>query len=308
MQTLERQSKILNNNINIDKIMNQIDFPVELRELHHNFTDQYGNTNTLTVPNRKAIVNVDTGAVMDIVSDQYKVVTHKEALEPVLAALYDGGFSFTRTALYNDGQRLNIEATNKNTEYRVGDDVFFPRVQVLNSYDRTVSVKVIFGLFRLVCSNGMVIPAKDENGDDMGYSFNQKHKGTVNTDISIWSEYIKSTDVFSKYTNYLESLDTRVPKHVAQEILMQLMNTKDRDHKAVLDILHKAQYGEGQEGLEDNLTKLNVLHGLTQHLRDKETRVSVKETYGHGRSSLFNTMNKSNGVIEKAQQLLVQYN
>jgi hypothetical protein len=42
-----------------------------------------------------------------------------------------------------------------------GNDTIFPQLAVHHSYDGSVKYKIIFGFYRTICSNGLVVPVKE---------------------------------------------------------------------------------------------------------------------------------------------------
>ena len=132
------------------KIISDYDFLVELVSV---VTQPSG----ILIPHKFAVIRSDTKQPMGIVSNRYGLIHHKDVVD---------GF---RKALSNTEHQEHIEVINNGThlfatyripeviaEVREGDQVSFQFV-VKNSYDGNSSLQIIFGAFRLVCSNGMVI-------------------------------------------------------------------------------------------------------------------------------------------------------
>lgn len=46
-------------------------------------------------------------------------------------------------------------------EYQIGGDVCRPELVIVNSYDGSCPLRVEMGIFRLVCTNGMIVKSKD---------------------------------------------------------------------------------------------------------------------------------------------------
>lgn len=119
-----------------------------------------------------ALVRRDRGTILSVVTPKYEVITHKDAnafaedlfdrnglvIEPGHISVNTTGSRFLRefritnkafipgaiksTAIDNDGAR---------------NDTYFPTVILRNSYDRSSRLEFIFGAYRLVCANGMVV-------------------------------------------------------------------------------------------------------------------------------------------------------
>ena len=119
-------------------------------------------------PAHKAIVRKIPGdlpgtfeqIVLDVPSMDYKLVRHDEVMVPLMEKLQSGGWSFRRVRIERHGVRAYVEAVNptKPITIVVGgkDDVLYPRLVMANSYNRSKSLTLRFGLFRMLCSNGLV--------------------------------------------------------------------------------------------------------------------------------------------------------
>ncbi len=113
------------------------------------------------VPKYKAIVDCETEQVYSIVSNKYKVLSHDEALNPILETLEKGnhGRFAVETILSKNDARMFTTITLRDYEVSVGsrDDVVCPQIIVKNSYDLSFRYSVEIGAFRFVCSNGLVV-------------------------------------------------------------------------------------------------------------------------------------------------------
>jgi hypothetical protein len=112
----------------------------------------------------KAIVEPNTGKLFSIVSQDYRLIRHEEAIEQVDKAI-DGvsnlGENEIYTEFYNDGGRMRRKYVfpDISVEIAHGDKVN-PELQLYNSYDTTWPFIVILGAFRIICTNGLVVGKK----------------------------------------------------------------------------------------------------------------------------------------------------
>jgi len=112
----------------------------------------------------KAIVDFNTGKLFSIVSNDYKLIRHEEAIERIEKALYevpDLGEYKTYTSFYNDGGRMRrtYRFTERSVEIQEGD-IVNPELHLFNSYDVTWPFIILLGAFRLICTNGLVVGEK----------------------------------------------------------------------------------------------------------------------------------------------------
>lgn len=116
------------------------------------------------VPNRRAIVRTDSNQVVGTVGGNYKVLTHSEALDPIIEALNRKNVkTFQRVALTGGGAKLfaNIyfpEQEINMSPNKSNDDGCWPGITVVNSLDGTLKYSLEATIYRLICTNGMRIP------------------------------------------------------------------------------------------------------------------------------------------------------
>lgn len=139
----------------------------------------------LVIPDRRAIVRADTDVPLAIVGSNYKVLTHGEALDPILDALKRKNVkTFQRVALTGGGARMyaNIyfpdQEINLTSRTHAGErDNCWPGITVINSLDGTLKFSLEATIYRLMCTNGMRMPtaiasmatthSKNKNYEDM---------------------------------------------------------------------------------------------------------------------------------------------
>lgn len=130
------------------------EFPVEEHQVH---------TDTgLVVPGMRAIVRGDTNDVLGTVKSNYKLLTHADALNPILDSLESKGIdTFKRITTTDNGAKLfaNIYFPNEEKTLR-NDDSFWPGITIINSLNGTLRYVGEANIYRLACTNGMRVPEK----------------------------------------------------------------------------------------------------------------------------------------------------
>jgi hypothetical protein len=111
--------------------------------------------------NHKAIVNLNTGKLYSIVSKDYRLIRHEEAIKEIEAAIHRtkglGPYEL-ETAFYNQGGRMRRTYRFVGVAHEVEPGDFVnPELRLLNSYDQAWPFVVDLGAYRQVCSNGLVI-------------------------------------------------------------------------------------------------------------------------------------------------------
>lgn len=126
----------------------------------------------LPVPNKKAIVNRDNGRVLGVVSQGYRLVSNREALDmareccrtvfpetkpgewEVQGADAPGTAGHCFIDLYHNSTSLDFALVQAKDR----PDAFGPFIRVTNSYNGVRALAFDIGFFRKVCRNGMILP------------------------------------------------------------------------------------------------------------------------------------------------------
>ncbi|MBW2095691.1 MAG: DUF932 domain-containing protein [Deltaproteobacteria bacterium] len=159
----------------------------------------------------KAIVDRDTGKLFSIVSKDYKVIRHEQAIDALEDILYNTkglGAPSVTTSFYNDGGRMRRTYRFKGISVDISqDDKIQPELHLFNSYDLTWPLIVLLGAFRFVCANGLVVGRKF-------YQLRKRHvvqleqmdfRGQVTTALERFKKQVKT---WRKWEKRALSLDT----------------------------------------------------------------------------------------------------
>lgn len=111
-----------------------------------------------------ALYREDTGEQLHVVSRDYQLLTHGEAVDFVHETLdgVDIAYEPFRHEMTMNGKRFMYEIRLPAYRFRVpGDDSDIdPTIKVWNSYNKTKSFVIDFGTYRLICSNGASVGVK----------------------------------------------------------------------------------------------------------------------------------------------------
>lgn len=147
------------------------------------------------IEDRFATVRTDTGATLGIVGKNYEVVQNEQGFSFIDDCLGDD-ITFVRAGTYNRDERVFISAKAPSIEI-CGDEII-PHILFTNSHDTSGAVGATFTPMRLVCSNGLMLPAKGHE------------KGIVRIKIphtkSVHDRLMISKEIMVKNNKYLEAI------------------------------------------------------------------------------------------------------
>lgn len=121
----------------------------------------FGRRTRVLIPDKKAIVDIETGHAFNVVSEGYKLIPHEEVLqkmEQICEEHKEWGTPSWEIWLSEFGGRMKVRVTFRELLFEIapGDEVN-PTMEAFASYDGSLAQMLSIGGFRLVCTNGMMI-------------------------------------------------------------------------------------------------------------------------------------------------------
>lgn len=138
----------------------------------------------------RALVNKRNGEVVSVVSSNYKLITHQEALElgkDVFVQLFesvkkDDLIPF-KVIAPKGGASCHIDMIHKDVKLsstKWKQDTWFPFLRVTNSYNRTKALVFEIGFVRELCSNGVIF---DSDTVQIKYTHDQRYFAGIGKEI-----------------------------------------------------------------------------------------------------------------------------
>jgi hypothetical protein len=151
--------------------INDLLFPVEEHPVFVVVPTKSGERR-LSVPDKKAIVNIKTDRVLGVVSRGYRLVTNQQALEwayqccqTVFPETKSSEWEVKASDAPGTGGHCFIDIMHNSTALdfqfvaaKNRPDAFGPFIRVINSYNGLRALAFDIGFFRKVCKNGMIVP------------------------------------------------------------------------------------------------------------------------------------------------------
>ena len=122
-----------------------------------------GRRDKVFLEDHKAIRDAQSGAVYAITSNKYNLVRHEEVIQIMYEALNRPEMAIygkpeVEIMILADGGKMKAKVKFPEVTYEIRKQDFInPTINWMNSYDLGWKVRQLFGAFRLVCSNGMVV-------------------------------------------------------------------------------------------------------------------------------------------------------
>lgn len=159
----------------------------------------------------KAIVRPDTGEVLAIHGSGYNLTPNEAILTQFVKALETSGLDLSGAVVQaqhsHAGARMFAKVRLPAHQVDIGGgDLVDLQMSVINSYDGWTAFKSIFGGFRLLCSNGMVI------GQKMWQGYGRHTQGLDITASAqklerVGSQYLETASVWEKWSRAPITID-----------------------------------------------------------------------------------------------------
>ena len=201
----------------------------------------------------------DTGECLAITSDKYRIVHHQDALDAVQSCLDFGDY---KRKLYSikDGRRLYAvyDFSDQRQQIQKGDDVGF-RLLLKNSYDGSCGVDLSAGLLRIICTNGMVVMAKDSH-------VTRPHRSSGEIDLGFLSDTIQHSKM--QWTASVEFFKAMASTPITQHEGVEMVDAMIKDK--VIAKIHAEEIKKIWEkptyDLDSSRNTYNLYNAVTQYL------------------------------------------
>lgn len=239
-----------------DQIIDTVGFSVDREEL---INAKGIDTGYDTIYKRKG------GATLGVVSRDYHMITHRQAITQVMDILEKKKLPKIkplRLQTTHDGSRMYAEfilnrksdlgiPTVSNT--KVGD-MISPGFMITNSYDRSLRFGTESFIYRLVCSNGMVV-------QDKLFSERKRHTKALNLDSMI-EKFVESFENFDKQiVPQVASLTTQILK--PEDLQEELNIVPSWIQGEAIEYLEKGKW-IGLETTDSGIEELQVIKDITR--------------------------------------------
>ena len=226
-------------------------------------------------------------------SDRYELVPNAQIFPVIREILLSNNVVFTERynmigfsrfyveyALYGIKDK-NIEDKLNSFAFKMGEgDEIVPMLRVQHSYNGLTKYSINFGFFRLVCSNGLVIPVEEKS--EFNLSISGKHTSSIKKSLMKLEDSLlmfleteqKSVKNFMLLTDrWVENPTDRLTEVLAQTNIIAVSNKK---FNTIENIISR---------VNDEMLKLNVdrvsewllYNGINQYIFDDNLNKTVPE-------------------------------
>ncbi len=201
--------------------LDEIMFPVEnIRQTNFACNSDYTNDIFGYIPDMDKGISfrpqvTHTKTRLNTCSGNYKLVSNAEIFLPVRELLYDKKIKFTETYMQKNNARFYGQFSIDENSYLINgnpDDKIYPMLRVQHSYNGLTRYAISFGYYRLVCTNGLTIPAKEMQ--DFNKSEGGKH--TIQIEKSLKKLNTELNKFIDQSDKFLHNFDVLAQKEYTE--------------------------------------------------------------------------------------------
>jgi len=209
------------------------------------------------------------------ITDKYVHVPTEQVIEDVMKL----GWSPINAYRVNSRKKRNGVGRHMikfvNYDFMQEGKTEYPELLLTNSHDGTTAFKLDVGIFRLVCSNGMVIKSQDFGSMKVrhyGYDFDTI-KGAVNTLVEKIPDYLKQVEDMKQQTLERE----QQLEFARQAAMLRFTNTTEEAIEKIVDmedILASTRKEDDGDGLWEVFNRIQekVVNGKFNYALGKKER------------------------------------
>ena len=209
------------------------------------------------------------------ITDRYVHVPTEKVIEDVMK------LGWTPINAYRVNSRKKRSGTGRhmvkfiNYDFMEAGKTEYPELLLTNSHDGTTAFKLDVGIFRLVCSNGMVVKSQDFGSMKVrhyGYDF-ETIKGAVNELVEQIPDYLKQVDDMKE-----QKLEREQQLEFArQAAMLRFTNTTEEAIEKIVDmedILESTRKEDDGDGLWEVFNRIQekIVNGKFDYALGKKER------------------------------------
>lgn len=276
--------------------LDELTFPVELRDNPRNTNPEYS----------KVVVGVIDGKEFDLnyCSNIYGLVPNEDIFPVIETILNNHNISFDVTYKHINHVRFYADyvITDKRYTYFMNgtNDGVQPMLRVQHSYNGLTKYHIVFGYFRLVCSNGLVIAVEEMK--DYNLSIVGKHTTQILHSFDVLNELLLNFSqnaqqvtqaIVSKYEllggRFVSNVQDRIKEVLTVNKIAVVENSKFNTLNDIMGRISNEMAKPELAGLNGRINDWMIYNGINQYLNSDRT-IAAPEKRNEMDSKVFEYM------------------
>ena len=281
------------------KDINDILFPVEIID----------NPNLTNTEYSKIVIGQTPKGEMDLnyCSPRYELIPNSNIFPNVENILNSNKIEYDVTYQHINHVRFyaDYQITDKRYAYTMNNttDDIIPMLRVQHSYNGLTKYRIVFGYFRLVCTNGLVIPVQEMNDFNLiivGKHTDSIKKSFAKLDLLLNNFVNDAKEITIKIINKYEILGGHWVANV-QDRLTEVLTASNvaiidtSNFNTLNDITNRimSEANKSNLGYNGKTNDWLIYNGINQYLNDNDRNIAVPEKRMETDSKVFEYMLKT---------------
>lgn len=217
-----------------------------------------------------AVVNREDGHVATVGTPEYDIIQHDEAVRPVLEALQDLSMDVEGTIQLRKNGDVVKFIGKTGEEFSVNGETYGIGFKLINTYNKSGSVRLKGFLFRQVCSNGMTVR------EDMGVpELRRQHRGDVEI-VEQYKEWFEEK-LIGNTDQVQQVLSQAMGDFFDVEDIVRVMENVNLPSTKIEDIAHLIEPNEDQpvDIPEGKISRKQMYDAVTNYISHELEGVAV---------------------------------
>jgi hypothetical protein len=223
--------------------------------------------------------------VLNFCSNRYALVPNSIAIIPAIEKIKSAGIKHTMNVTHRDNSKFYVDINFMEHAHSIGEskDLIFPRVKITHSYDGSLKYGFTFGWFRLVCSNGLVIPVKEKEAQNINVI--GKHTNLIHQNIELFFEkltfFLNNASLIKLNFQTLSERSISNPADRIEEVLRATQFIKkdkktDRD-EALIEYVERIVNLEAEKLSYSNVNDWLIYNGINHLINNEDINTKHPE-------------------------------
>jgi len=218
--------------------------------------------------------------ILNVCSERYELLPNN-TIFPVIREILDTQFKgdFEESYRIVNDSRFYADYKINTCEFEVGNgDIIYPKIQIQHSYNGLTKYAIMFGYFRLICSNGLVVPVTEKK--ELNLNITGKHTANIKTSFEQLKErlnYFVGNNAAAKQlgNNFNNLRDHTVKDWVkrVEEVMNVVKIGTTVNNKAYVENVILKEADQLNTGVNDWL----IYNGINQLLNDDNENKKAPE-------------------------------
>lgn len=220
--------------------------------------------------------------LLNACSDRYELVENASIFPVIRMILNESGLKFTESYDMVNNARFYADYVIESEQTHIGTsgDIVKPLIRVRHSYNGLTKYAITFGYFRLICSNGLVVPVAEKEAQNLHIV--GKHTLQIRTSLDLLIQRLEQFTI--NHTAYKANFDRMGGQWVANplERITEVLDYSKIPVKQAEKVLSIVQ-SESVKLYDGKINDWLIYNGVNQliHKGDNKKVLEQKEIYDY---------------------------